>query len=71
MKYCEYCGKEITDRDWDTDSNGRKVFMCYSRDCQRMFHEDCRAADENAAYEAQRDNFDRYRHRPPTERETP
>ena len=59
IRHCFNCGDAVSPADWDTIGN-QKVWCCSEAACQRELNNANRGAQEEAQYEAQRDNYGRY-----------
>lgn len=58
-KFCFYCGTSVADGDWDYVGH-TKLWVCSAPVCVRELRDAHRAVEEEAAFEASRDRFERY-----------
>lgn len=58
-RHCFNCGESVGDGDWDAIGHQR-VFVCGETACQNELATANRQVQDEAAYEAMRDGYERY-----------
>lgn len=58
-KYCEGCGDEVTDADYECVGSC-KIYMCGCKESNRILSEAWRELEDRARDEAEQDHFKRY-----------